>query len=343
MNFLRVRSLGKPGRASRVTKSSVTIRPCVIRGRGFFEGVDSVIPDSYICKTADNLDEVPRSLTLLGQLLVEGIHNLGIPWWGSIVVLSFCVRAILLPFQAAQIRNATVSLTIRDDLASVGLIKDFKMQQEKRNEILIKNGLSLDSQLINGLIQAPMLIYPFITLRTMAQWPAYYNEFAHGGFWIFSDLTAVSPAIAVLSTITFMVVFYIMPHVSGGTTLNPRIMVPMVVVVFLISLFQPIAVHIYWISSAVFLSMSALLYIFPKIRDVIGVPRLVENPYAPRKKRNFLLKYLYSVLPRWRNPPSTMTQSSTPTHTNSPAKSNPSSFVVDTTRIFEDKRKKRRK
>ena len=227
--------------------------------------------------------------------LLTTIHDTtGAPWWLSIVVATVTVRTAFFPLMVMQQRNVHNMQQIKpqmDDLTNKmkaaynrgekGLNDSIKYQNQLQ-ALMIKHGVAPWRTMITAIVQIPVWMSFFFTLRGILGRPNDAMGFGEGGTLWFPDLTAADP-------------YYILPVSCGATfyfmaSLDPSgapiddadeqkarmrtgMKVMAVAMVPLTASFES-GVFVYWTTSnALTVGQTALLRM-PAARAAIGMPPL---------------------------------------------------------------------
>ena len=201
-----------------------------LKDQSAINATDSATPPSAsellsdaVANTNTGSTEVVQSLTELGlgghtpigllQHLMDNIHYYtGLPWWGSIVVTTFILRACTLPLIIRSYRNSAKMSNISPTVARlVGKMRAAPSHQEAAlysNELKLlfrKNNCHPFKSFISPLIQVPIFISFFMGLRRMCALPV--ESMKDGGMYWFTDLTAADPyyVLPVLSCLTMLI------------------------------------------------------------------------------------------------------------------------------------------
>ncbi|KAK5893455.1 hypothetical protein CgunFtcFv8_006326 [Champsocephalus gunnari] len=208
------------------------------------------------------------------QNLLEYIHiDLGIPWWGAIVVGTVIARVAVFPVivkgqrEAAKLHNVMAVFGRLNNRMSEAQNSGNKLEFAKAyfQLSLFKNKHNVNPLrgFIVPLIQAPVFISFFIALRKMSELPV--PSMQSGGLLWFPDLTAADP-FYILPVIVTGTMFFILEFGAESGVENPQLrhlktvfrIMPFVVLPFTISF--PTAVFTYWLTSNCFsLGQVALL------------------------------------------------------------------------------------
>ena len=227
--------------------------------------------------------------------LLTTIHDTtGAPWWLSIVVATATVRSAFFPLMVMQQRNVHTMQLIKpqmDDLTNKMKaaynrgekgVNDSIKYQNQLQALMLKHGVAPWRTMVTAVVQIPVWMSFFFTLRGILGRPHDALGFGEGGALWFPDLTAADP-------------YYILPVTCGATfyfmaSLDPSgapnddadeqkarmrtgMKVMAVAMVPLTASFES-GVFVYWTTSnALTVGQTALLRM-PAARAAIGMPPL---------------------------------------------------------------------
>ncbi|XP_061768591.1 mitochondrial inner membrane protein OXA1L [Nerophis ophidion] len=235
------------------------------------------------------------------QNMLEFLHvDVGIPWWGAIVVGTIVARLMLLPVivkgqrETVKLNNAMPVMTkLNTRLAEAkGSGNKFEFAKAYTDLSLFqkKNDLDPWRGFLVPLVQAPVFISFFIALRKMSYLPV--PSMQNGGALWFMDLTVADP-------------FYILPLAVTGTTFlimelsvdsgvaNPNLRVMKTVVriipfvILPLTINFPTAVFTYWLTSNCFTLVQVALLRHPLIRDKLNIPERIVHPPSAQNEGFF--------------------------------------------------------
>jgi len=122
---------------------------------------------------------------------VTAFHESGLPWWGSIVLLTVLIRTAMLPLTIASQVNATRMALAQPELEK---LKERATQdpevQRKVFEVYSRYGVSMKYMFAPLIVQFPLFISVFFGLRRLTE---LYPSMKEGGLLWFTDLTAPDP------------------------------------------------------------------------------------------------------------------------------------------------------
>jgi YidC/Oxa1 family membrane protein insertase len=146
--------------------------------------------------------------------LVDGIHTLGgLPYWGSIVLLTIGIRVVLSPLAVKSVQNAARMGAVRPIMQKVTEANeknpnngDPRVQlafQKEVKQLWITHKVNPLSAMAMPLAQIPIFLFLFSGLRDMGN---HYGGMHTGGAYWFTDLTMADPyfVFPVLNAISFL-------------------------------------------------------------------------------------------------------------------------------------------
>lgn len=167
--------------------------------------------------------------TAIVERLVEAAHvYTGLPWWGSIVVVTVAVRVILFPLYMSALTNAARMSKAKPQLdaamaemRSAESLQDQFVAMRNRKKIMKDNNIST-FKLLAPVAQLPIAYGFFQAMRKMASHDV--DGFSSGGYSWFLDLTQVDPYLG-LHLVSAAVVFAVIKlggeMGASGPTANP--------------------------------------------------------------------------------------------------------------------------
>ncbi|KAL3046321.1 hypothetical protein OYC64_004349 [Pagothenia borchgrevinki] len=248
------------------------------------------------------------------QNLLEYIHiDLGIPWWGAIVVGTVIARLAVFPVivkgrrEAAKLHNVMAVFGRLNNQMSEAQNSGNKLEFAKANFrlSLFKNQLNVNPlrAFIVPLIQAPVFISFFMALMKMSELPV--PSMQSGGLLWFPDLTAADP-FYILPVIVTGTMFFILEFGVVSGVENPQLrhlktvfrIMPFVVLPFTISF--PTAVFTYWLTSNCFSLGQVALLRHPLVRERLKIPAMIPAmiPHPIPANSDGLLE---SIRQSWKN------------------------------------------
>ncbi|KAG7241587.1 hypothetical protein INR49_025507 [Caranx melampygus] len=198
----------------------VSVDPAPVLAQPVIEQVADAAPTAVDVLQAATTESTLAELGLAGhtpvgliQNLLEFMHlDLGLPWWGAIVVGTVLARMAVFPVivkgqrEAAKLNNVLPEMTKLTNKMSEakqsGNKFEFAKAYSELNLFQKKHDVNPLRGFLVPLVQAPIFVSFFIALRKMAYLPV--PSMQTGGMLWFPDLTAADP-------------FYILPIAVTGT------------------------------------------------------------------------------------------------------------------------------
>ncbi|WP_119069429.1 YidC/Oxa1 family membrane protein insertase [Rubrobacter indicoceani] len=212
----------------------------------------------------------------LGWLLLTFHNDFGAPWWLSIVMLTICVRTVLLPLTVRQTKSMRAMQVLRPEMDAIR--EKHKDEPQKMQQEMMKLYQERKVNPLGGclpvLVQLPIFLVLYYTIREFET----LESFRTGGLFWFTDLTQADP-------------YFILPIVYVGTMMAAQEVTlrhtPMqgqqkmimrflpVVFGFFLAGF-PAGLLVYWIASNIisFVQNVAIYRIYP----------VVEHPPKPENE-----------------------------------------------------------
>lgn len=146
---------------------------------------------------------------------LEYIHvGTGLPWWGTIMLTTACLRLSLFPLVVRMQSHASRMAAISEQQKILmEKIQEAKKKEDKQagqiygaqlQKLWSDHDVHPLRSLGLPLVQMPLFIAFFLAVRKMAELPV--PQFKEGGLWWFTDLTATDP-------------YYVLPITSVACTL----------------------------------------------------------------------------------------------------------------------------
>lgn len=127
----------------------------------------------------------------LGWLLLTFHEDFGAPWWLSIVMLTICVRTVLLPLTIRQTKSMRAMQMLRPEMDA--LREKHKDEPQKVQQEMMKLYQERKVNPLGGclpvLVQLPIFLVLYYTIREFEA----LDSFRTGGLFWFTDLTAADP------------------------------------------------------------------------------------------------------------------------------------------------------
>ncbi|XP_041095430.1 mitochondrial inner membrane protein OXA1L [Polyodon spathula] len=246
------------------------------------------------------------------QNILECLHlNLGLPWWGAIVMGTVLARCLVFPVivkgqrEAAKLNNHLPEMTKLTNRMNEAKHSGNKFDFSKAySDLMIfqkKHDINPFRGFLVPLVQAPIFISFFIALRKMAYLPV--PSMQSGGLWWFTDLTLSDPLyILPLAVTGTMFAIIELGAESGVDNPNLRAMktvfrvMPFVILPLTISF--PTAIFTYWMTSNVFSLAQVGFLKIPAVRKRLGIPDRVTHDPSTLPQQDGFLK---SMRTGWKN------------------------------------------
>ncbi|XP_056155930.1 mitochondrial inner membrane protein OXA1L isoform X2 [Lampris incognitus] len=246
------------------------------------------------------------------QNLLEVMHvDLGLPWWGAIVVGTALARLAVFPVivkgqrEAAKLNNVLPEMT-----KLTNRMNEAKQSGNKYEFAKAYSDLSLfqkkhDVNPLRGflvpLVQAPVFISFFIALRKMAYLPV--PSLQTGGVLWFPDLTMADPFYILPFAVTGTMFFILELGAESGID-NPNLramktvfrIMPFVILPLTINF--PTAVFTYWLTSNCFSLGQVALLRHPLIRKKFRIPERITHPASALPENE---GFIVSMKKGWKN------------------------------------------
>ncbi|XP_011296847.1 mitochondrial inner membrane protein OXA1L [Fopius arisanus] len=235
------------------------------------------------------------------QQLFELVHvNLGVPWWGTIIIGTICVRTLMFPLIILSQKNAAnmhntmpgmqkIQQKITDARVSgdqLGIARETK----RLMDYMKLHNCNPVKAMIVPMCQAPVFLSFFLALRGMAKLPV--DSMKTGGLFWFENLTVPDP-------------YYLLPVITAGTLAltiklgmdTPQVnsmgwmkyvvnAVPIFILPFMINF--PAALTFYWTITNLYGMGQVFLLKIPAVREYFKIQtRLVHPPDALMKPKKF--------------------------------------------------------
>lgn len=137
------------------------------------------------------------------QSSMELVHNAtGLPWWGTIVISTLCIRALFLPINILMQRNTVKLHNVNPEVEKfkkkqqiyilAGNAEMALVERSKMNAVFKEHGIRPFLSALPMLFQGVFLVSFFLAIRGMANAPVA-TMMAGGALW-FPDLTIPDPS-----------------------------------------------------------------------------------------------------------------------------------------------------
>lgn len=149
------------------------------------------------------------------QNCMEFLHiSCDIPWWGTILIGTICVRVVLFPLvilaqrNGAKLANNMPQLQVLQakmtEARQMGNAIESARYSQAMMQFMKEKNVNPLKNMIVPLAQAPLFLSFFIGLRQMANAPV--ASMTEGGLWWFTDLTVADPLylLPIITTLTML-------------------------------------------------------------------------------------------------------------------------------------------
>ncbi|XP_061566255.1 mitochondrial inner membrane protein OXA1L isoform X2 [Cololabis saira] len=246
------------------------------------------------------------------QNLLEYMHiDMGLPWWGAIVIGTIVARMAVFPVivkgqrEAAKLNNVLPEITKltnrMNEAKQSGNKYEFAKTYSDLNLFQKKHDVNPLRGFLVPLVQAPVFVSFFIALRKMAYLPV--PSMQTGGLLWFTDLTAADPFYILPFAVTGTMFFILELGAESGID-NPNLramktvfrIMPLVILPLTINF--PTAVFTYWLTSNCFSLCQVALLRHPYIRDKLNIPERIKHPASAMPQNDGLIE---SMKKGWKN------------------------------------------
>uniref|UniRef100_A0A8C5EUQ7 Membrane insertase YidC/Oxa/ALB C-terminal domain-containing protein n=1 Tax=Gouania willdenowi TaxID=441366 RepID=A0A8C5EUQ7_GOUWI len=246
------------------------------------------------------------------QNILEYMHmDLGLPWWGAIVLGTVVARLAVFPVivkgqrEAAKLNNVLPEMTKLTNRMNEAKQSGNKFEFSKAYTELSLFQKKHDVNPLRGflvpLVQAPVFISFFIALRKMSYLPV--PSMQTGGALWFTDLTAADPFYILPLAVTGTMFFILELGAESGID-NPNLramktvlrIMPFVILPLTISF--PTAVFTYWLTSNLFSLGQVALLRHHLVRKRFRIPEKIQHPTSALPQNDGLIQ---SMKKGWKN------------------------------------------
>ncbi|XP_054457119.1 mitochondrial inner membrane protein OXA1L isoform X3 [Anoplopoma fimbria] len=246
------------------------------------------------------------------QNMLEFMHvDLGLPWWGAIVVGTVLARMAVFPVivkgqrEAAKLNNVMPEMTKltskMNEAKQSGNKFDFAKAYSDLNLFQKKHDVNPLRGFLIPIVQAPVFVSFFIALRKMAYLPV--PSMQTGGMLWFADLTAADPFYILPLAVTGTMFFILELGAESGID-NPNLramktvfrIMPFVILPLTINF--PTAVFTYWLTSNSFSLAQLALLRHPLVREKLNIPERIKHPASALPQTDGLFE---SMKKGWKN------------------------------------------
>lgn len=236
------------------------------------------------------------------QGLLEYMHvDVGLPWWGAIVVGTVIARLMVFPVivkgqrEAAKLNNVMPELNKLTQRMNEAKQSGNKFEFAKAYSDLAMFQKKKDVNPLRGflvpMVQMPVFVSFFIALRKMAYLPV--PSMQTGGTLWFPDLTIADPLFLLPLAVTGSMFFIIELGAESGVD-NPNLkamktvfrIMPFVILPLTINF--PTAVFTYWLTSNTFSLCQVALLRLPAVRQKLRIPERIAHPPSAVPQEGFI-------------------------------------------------------
>lgn len=297
----------------------VSADPAPLLTQSIMEQVADVAPTAVEVLQAAGVEASLAELGLaaktpvgLIQNLLEFMHvDLGMPWWGAIVVGTLLARMAVFPVivkgqrEAAKLNNVLPEMTKltnrMTEAKQSGNKFDFAKAYSDLNLFQKKHDVNPLRGFLIPLVQTPVFISFFIALRKMAYLPV--PSLQTGGLLWFTDLTAADPFYILPLAVTGTMFFILELGAESGID-NPNLramktvfrIMPLVILPLTINF--PTAVFTYWLTSNCFSLAQVALLRHPVVRDKLRIPERIQHSPSSLPQND---GFIESMKKGWKN------------------------------------------
>lgn len=239
------------------------------------------------------------------QNIMEYLHiSLDIPWWGTILIGTICVRTIIFPLVIMSQRNGAklannmpqlqvLQAKMTEARQSGNAIEAARYSQALMQFMKEKNVNPLKNMIV-PLAQAPLFISFFVGLRQMANAPV--ESMKEGGLFWFPDLTICDQfyLLPVITSLTMLATIEVgtdsarLQHQNMQTMKYVLRALPFVILPFTINF--PGAIVCYWTFSNMISLVQVAFLKIPTVREFFKIDKVIINKTAATaaKKKGFV-------------------------------------------------------
>jgi len=243
------------------------------------------------------------------EAVIVAIHDAGAPWWASIAIVGFSLRALMSPLNIVSMRTSAIMSKMGTSLTTLKKKQvDPKLTPRERDhakkeyeELAKKEGFKM-SHMFLPLMQSPIFIAFFFCLNRMAR---EVEGFQWGGMLWFQDLTVKDPTyvLPIISAACFMAVFLVNTFLrasSGSGRLQSIIAVGMSIFSFALVPFTgrlPAALFMYWIPSNMFQILFHLVMSRKRVKAFFRIPDTEKKIGGPKGQMDKFEQMLDKFMP----------------------------------------------
>lgn len=248
------------------------------------------------------------------QNLIEFMHvSLGLPWFASIVLFAFCMRACLFPITVKSQQNASkmkksapLMNRMKEKLSDAKMSGDSMKVARASNDYTMfmkSQNISIGTMAL-PVLQIPVFISAFMGIKRMCSLPV--ESMSTGGMLWFENLTLADPTY-ILPTISVLSLLAIIVR-GVDTGMDIKNMTPimkvgifgMSMISFPFLIFMPAGIMVYFVTTNfISLILSFIMAVDP-VKRALNIPIMSEYEkneikMAGKKEKNFLSGFMESI------------------------------------------------
>ncbi|KAI5970778.1 hypothetical protein CANMA_000197 [Candida margitis] len=219
--------------------------------------------------------------TSIIEKLLEFTHvYTGLPWWGTITVLTVVIRVVLFPLYVKASSNATRMSEIKPQLDNVmkqikgGDVQEQMKGMEKRRKLMKDHNVSTLASLA-PVVQLPLAYGFFQALRKMANHPV--EGFTDQGLAWFTNLSDVDPYLGLQAIAAATIIAVVRIGGETGQHAMAQSMKQVMTVVPIISIFITknfsAAVVLYFAINSFLSLIQSSIFKSNTLRQMLGMPK----------------------------------------------------------------------
>ena len=239
------------------------------------------------------------------QSALEAVHvSLGVPWWGSIVITTLCLRVLMYPVvvlaqrHTAHMANHMPIVQALEEKFTKSRVSGNPLEAARAGSQLMdymkQHKINPMRSMMFPFAQVPVFLAFFIGIRQMANLPV--ASMTTGGLLWFTDLTIPDPlyALPLLTAGTFLLTLELGVDGVRAATLSTTARylmraMPFIMLPFIINF--PSAMLCYWLTSNIISLLQVLLLKVGGMKARLGIPELVvHDPTLLARQRKPFLK-----------------------------------------------------
>jgi YidC/Oxa1 family membrane protein insertase len=250
------------------------------------------------------------------QNFMEFVHvGLDVPWWGTILIGTICVRTIIFPLvimaqrNGAKLSNNMPQLTFlqtkMSEARQSGNAVDAARYSQAIMEFMKEKQVNPLKNMIVPLAQAPIFISFFIGLRQMANTPV--ESMREGGLFWFTDLTVCDQfyLLPIITSLTMLATIEVGTDSARLNSQNMGVMkyilraLPFVILPFTINF--PGAIVTYWTFSNIISLIQVSFLRIPSVRDFFKIERLIKHSPSELQQQKNKKGFVGGLKDSWTN------------------------------------------